>query len=291
MTETAITLAALGSAVGFAAGQIAVRIGLSHSTPTTAVALSLSTSVLVLCLTLGPLISWEDADTRGLLLFLSIGALSPFCTQILLFISALKVGISRASPLRNTTPLFAGLLAVFFLGESWTLPIIGGTVLIVFGATLLGIKDSGARESYRRIYLLLPLLAAIIGGFSSPLRKYGFSLVPSVPLAICAVQLGAFMALICYLGLARKYRELVFGPGTMKWIGLSGLCNSVAVTLNMIALDQGSVVIVSPLVATVPLFTVALSAVFLRAFEKITLKIVLGAASICLGGIVLTLLR
>ena len=291
MTETAITLAALGSAVGFASGQIAVRIGLGHSTPTTAVAFSLSTSVAILCLTLGPLIAWENVATRGLLLFLSIGALSPFCTQILLFVSALKVGISRASPLRNTTPLFAGLLAVFFLGESWTHPIIAGTVLIVLGATLLGMKDSGASQSYRRIYLLLPLLAAILGGLSSPLRKYGFSLVPSVPLAICAVQLGAFLALIVYLTAGRKYKELIFGPGTVTWFGLSGLCNSVAVALNMLALEQGSVVIVSPLVSTVPLFTVALSAMFLRSFERVTLKIVLGAASICLGGIVLTVLR
>jgi len=46
--------------------------------------------------------------------------------------------------------------------------------------------------------------------------------------------------------------------------------------------------VVSPLISTTPLFTVILSTVFLRSFERVTLKVLVGAASICLGGVVLT---
>lgn len=214
--------------------------------------------------------------------------LSPFCTQILLFISANKVGISRASPLRNTTPFFAGLVAVLVLGETVTVAIATGTSLIILGASLLGMKDSETTIPYQPIYLLLPVLAAFLGGFSSPMRKLAYSLVDSVPLAICVVQGGAFVALVLYLLATGKYRELNFRRETLVWFGLSGLLNSIAVSLNMTALEMGDVVLVSPLIATTPLFTVVLSTIFLRSFERVTLKVLLGAASICLGGVVLT---
>ena len=62
------------------------------------------------------------------------GTLTPLISQVLLFSSAVHVGISRASPLRNTTPLSASLLAIVFLGERWTLSIASGTLFIILGA-------------------------------------------------------------------------------------------------------------------------------------------------------------
>ncbi len=285
-----IPLLALGAALCFSSGQICSRLGLNHGTPTSAISFSLLVSTVVLLLLLGPLASWHATPPAGLLLFAGAGVLSPFCSQILLFVSANKVGISRASPLRNTTPLFAGVVAVVWLGETMTAAIAAGTVLIITGASLLGMRDSEQAVPYQPVYLLLPVLAAFLGGFSSPMRKLGYSMVDSVPLAICMVQGGAFMALVIYLLATGKYRELLFRRETLIWFGLSGVLNSIAVSLSMTALEMGNVVLVSPLVATTPLFTVILSTIFLRSFERVTLKVLVGAASICLGGIVLTAL-
>ena len=288
MNNLHILLLALGAALCFSSGQICSRLGLNHGTPTGAISFSLFTSTVILLLVLGPVASWDNAAPTGLLLFTGAGVLSPFCTQILLFISANKVGISRASPLRNTTPFFAGLAAVLVLGETVTVAIATGTSLIILGASLLGMRDSETTIPYQPIYLLLPVLAAFLGGFSSPMRKLAYSLVDSVPLAICVVQGGAFVALVLYLLATGKHRELNFRRETLVWFGLSGLLNSIAVSLNMTALEMGNVVLVSPLIATTPLFTVVLSTIFLRSFERVTLKVLLGAASICLGGVVLT---
>lgn len=283
-----IPLLALGAALCFSSGQICSRLGLNHGTPTGAISFSLFTSTVILLAVLGPFASWDHAPPAGILLFSGAGVLSPFCTQILLFVSANKVGISRASPLRNTTPLFAGAVAVALLGETVTVPIAAGTLLIVLGASLLGIKDSETAFPYRRIYLLLPVMAAFLGGFSNPMRKLGYGMIDSVPLAICVVQAGAFAALVTYLLATGKHRELVFRRETLGWFGLSGVLNSAAVSCNMAALEMGNVVLVSPLIATTPLFTVVLSTVFLRSFEKVTLKVAAGAAAIFLGGVVLT---
>ena len=290
MDNLYIPLLALGAALCFSSGQICSRLGLNHGTPTSAISFSLFTSTAVLLVVLGPPASRAVAPTAGVLLFTGAGVLSPFCTQILLFISANKVGISRASPLRNTTPLFAGIVAVLWLGETVTVAIATGTLLIIFGASLLGMRDSEQAVPYQPIYLLLPVMAAFLGGFASPMRKHGYSLIDSVPMAVCLVQGGAFVALVLYLLATGKYRELILRRETLWWFGLSGLLNSAAVTMNMTALEMGDVVLVSPLISTTPLFTVILSTVFLRSFERVTLKVLVGAAAICLGGIVLTTL-
>lgn len=290
MDNLYIPLLALGAALCFSSGQICSRLGLNHGTPTSAISFSLFTSTAVLLVVLGPPASRAVAPTAGVLLFTGAGVLSPFCTQILLFISANKVGISRASPLRNTTPLFAGIVAVLWLGETVTVAIATGTLLIIFGASLLGMRDSEQAVPYQPIYLLLPVMAAFLGGFASPMRKHGYSLIDSVPMAVCLVQGGAFVALVLYLLATGKYRELILRRETLWWFGLSGLLNSAAVTMNMTALEMGDVVLVSPLISTTPLFTVILSTIFLRSFERVTLKVLVGAAAICLGGIVLTTL-
>ena len=282
-----VILLTLGAAFGFAVGQICVRVGLKDASPTTAISISIVTMTVIVWSILGPFILWKNLSPAGVLLFILSGVIAPLGTQILVFASATRVGISRASPLRNTSPLFASLLAIGFLGERWTLPMALGTLLIIVGASQLGMRDSGAPQTFQRRYLLLPLAAGLLGGISSPLRKFAFSLITSVPLAACATLLGSLTTLLIYLAVTGKYKELVVNRPTLQWFGLSGLSSGISMAAHLAALEMGNVVIVSPLIATVPLFTVLLSFIFLRAFERVTAKVALGAGSICLGGALL----
>ena len=281
-----VILAAMGAAVFFAVNQVCVRVGFTYAGTTTALVLTIAASSAVLFITLGPFISWNDPPLETLGLFMLTGVISPMVTQLLLYLAVPKVGITRASPLRNTTPLFAGLLAVVFLGERWTLPVLSGTVLIMLGATLLGMRESEAPQAFQRRYLLIPLLGGFLGGFGTPLRKYAFSYGTSVPLAACAISAGAVLGVVVYLVVTRKYREVVLSRHTIRWFGLAGILAGLAVIGSLTALQIGEVVLVAPLVATVPLFTITLSAVFLRSLERVTRRIVLGAVSICLGSVV-----
>src|SRR4029077_8451592 len=63
----------------------------------------------------------------------------------------------------------------------------------------------------------------------------------------------------------------------LAWFAAVGLCTGLAVLLMYAALARGPVTIVSPLVATYPLVTVAASALLLQAFQN-QIRIAMGAA-------------
>lgn len=284
-----IIVAIMGAAIGFALSQIFVRLGLNHGSPLTAVTFSILTMTPLMWLILGYSIVWESFSLAGVLWFMLSGAVAPLATQVLLFTSALRVGISRASPLRNTSPLFASLLAIAFLGERWTLPLAAGTMSIILGATLLGMDDGKQVLGFRKRYLWLSLASGFVGGFSDPMRKFGFSLMSNLPLAICSLMTGSLIVLLVYLVATGKHRDLVINRGTLQWFGLAGVASAVGISSNLVAVNMGKVVVVTPLMSTVPLFTIFLSLLFLQKLERVTGRVILGALSICAGAALISL--
>jgi DME family drug/metabolite transporter len=62
----------------------------------------------------------------------------------------------------------------------------------------------------------------------------------------------------------------------------------VAQIANFIALSRADVSVIIPLLNTTPLFTVLFSSIFLRGMETITPRILLGAALMVAGVVVIT---
>lgn len=75
--------------------------------------------------------------------------------------------------------------------------------------------------------------------------------------------------------------------GALFFIG-AGVFSSMGVTLMFMALSRGQVVILSPVLATNPLFTLLFAAVFLRGVERITRRHVVGTALVVAGVVVLS---
>ena len=68
-----------------------------------------------------------------------------------------------------------------------------------------------------------------------------------------------------------------------------GIFSAMGVLLMFLALGRGTVVVVSPVLATNPLFTLIFAAIFLRGVERITLRIVMGALLVVAGVAVLSI--
>ena len=72
---------------------------------------------------------------------------------------------------------------------------------------------------------------------------------------------------------------------------LSGFFETQCAQLTLVALSNGRVVIVSPIVPTTPLFSLLISMIFLRGNEKITAIVVLGTVAVDAGTIAIALRR
>ncbi len=82
-------------------------------------------------------------------------------------------------------------------------------------------------------------------------------------------------------------RPANFRRGALYFIG-AGAFSSMGVVLMFTALSKGTVVILSPVLATNPLFTLLFAAFLLRGVERITRRHVLGTAFVVAGVIVLS---
>lgn len=84
-----------------------------------------------------------------------------------------------------------------------------------------------------------------------------------------------------------RHRGEHFRRGAVMF-GAAGIFSAIGVMLMFQALSRGEVVVVSPVLATNPLFTLILAAIFLRGLERITPRIVMGALLVVAGVVVLS---
>ncbi len=135
--------------------------------------------------------------------------------------------------------------------------------MIIAGVVVLTWRGEGAAH-WRSWYLLLPLAAAALRGLIQPTIKLGLDIWPS-PFAASLMGYIVSSAVVLTAAKLTTGTFIARAPRSSRlWFALVGICNGFAVLLMYAALANGPVALVSPLVATYPLVTVALSALLLQ---------------------------
>jgi drug/metabolite transporter (DMT)-like permease len=125
-----------------------------------------------------------------------------------------------------------------------------------------------------------------IRGFTHPITKVGLALWPS-PFA--ATLIGYTMSGLVVAGVARARPggwPAKYPRAALIWFACVGTCNVLGVLALYAALAHGPVILVSPLVATYPLVTLAFTAIFFRS-ARINAPLVAGVALTVVGVILL----
>jgi uncharacterized membrane protein len=197
------------------------------------------------------------------------------------------VGASVAAALINLHPLIAAGLAILFLGEAVTRPILAGTGVIAAGTVLL--SASGRFLGFRPSQVALPLLSAACFGAVAILRKLGLGgtgpilgFAVNVTTALCA-----FTFFLAASGHVRRFR---CRPQSLGYLIAAGVAENLGVLLGVLALGEGAVSVVAPLASTTPLFVLAASRLFLHDVERITPRLVAGTLLVVLGVYLITAL-
>jgi DME family drug/metabolite transporter len=126
---------ALGAALSWGFGAVFVRLALRDMSAALGTLISLVagllfTALLVVAFQLDAALS---LSAEALLLFGIVGIFNFPLGRFLNYLSMSHIGVGRSTPILASSPLFAMVLAIIFLGESLNLAAIAGTALIMAG--------------------------------------------------------------------------------------------------------------------------------------------------------------
>lgn len=288
LTSLFAEIVAISSAMGWAADSILVRFGLRKSNIFAAMLVSYLVSVTCMWSYLIATTSLEFLQSPAMIYYLVSGCMQPLFARALFYQGITRIGVARAGPLRGIEPLFATAIAVAFFHEQPGWLVFVGTILIVASLWLIsGRRESG--KTWRLIYALLPISAALISAISQSLRKQALAIIPDPIVAVAVVTTVSLVLLLAFVMTTGRSEQLKMKREGFIFFLCAALVASAAQVANFVALARGELSVIIPLLNTTPLFTVFFSALFLRAVETINLRIVLGAAAMVAGVILITL--
>jgi drug/metabolite transporter (DMT)-like permease len=257
------TALALAAAMLFSLNAHFQRQALANTDATTGALLSVG-STAALCWILSPLMVNPEWFTHpSALIFAGVGIFFPAMGQYLQIAGVGMVGPSLTASLSAFTPVFAIVLGIVWLGETPALQGWIGLALTLAGLVLATWSPKGLKRGWPLWALLLPLGAAAARGLAQPSLKYGMQDLPS---PFFALLLGSTVATLV-LGLLALHRRargrMRVGPGWKRFVLVGGI-NGVGILSLNAALGLGALMLVSPLLATTPIWTLLLGVTLFR---------------------------
>lgn len=290
MTSIPAELYALVNAFLFALHNLFTKKALRYSNPATGVISSLLINIIFLWTLSILFVPLESLTAAAIWIFVGVGFFQPGLTRLLAYKGIDALGVAITDPIRATTPLFSALMAIIFLGEQVTAGIVVATLMIIAGITLLSWRSDSMKLTGSAVYLWYPIAASALAGATQVVRKFGMAAVPHPFLAAAVTASSSFVISLVTLWYVEKSQETwKMNRQCFWWFLAAGVTISVGMVCIYYALDLGKVSVVIPISSTGPFFSLILTAIFLRDVEKVTLRIVVSAALIVGGVVLLTL--
>ncbi|WP_226581541.1 EamA family transporter [Acuticoccus sediminis] len=283
--EPVLAVLAVAAAFSFALAMVLAPYALRGAGPLVGGAISVPTSA-ALFLLISPLtVDWSAWAMPGAAVFAATGALFPAAVTLLSFASNRHNGPNLTGALGNLTPLFAILIAAIVFGDVPRLSQMVGVCAIFGGLSLLAVERWRNVPRAALIFMALPILSAMVRGATQPAIKFGMESWPD-PMAAVTIGYCVSALVLLTVRLAFAPRRVTLGRAAV-WYMVVGVANGVAVLLLYNALSRGPVTVVAPIVATYPIFTLALDRIIHRS-RRVTVMTAAGVAiSVC--GIIVVL--
>ncbi len=256
---------------------VALRMALQRDPDAALATLATAATALVVALVAAA----AETPSRGLHLssawpFLLAGLLSPGAAQILVTLAIRDSGSSRVSMIFGTAPLVSVTLALLFLDEPASAPLIAGAVLIVAGGVLLA-REPERPEHLNRLGLVFAFAGATLFAIRDNLVRHLAVGTTAVPPAIAAAA-----ALLGGTVLIAVWARRLIGRRWLPFLPAGVLFGASYVSLFE-AYYRGRVTVVAPLVAVESLAGVGLSALLLRDSELVGKRLIVCAVFIVAG--------
>jgi drug/metabolite transporter (DMT)-like permease len=255
-------LLSLTAALLFALGNQFSRLALRYTDSQTAVLyqIGVSTGLYWLCAPFFLEAWYWGASVLPLLAVL--GLFRPILSANLGMAGTRILGPTIAATLSATAPLFGVALGVLILAEPLGWPVAVGTGGVVTAVVLLSWRGRAQRQ-WPLWALLLPIGAAVLRSVSHALAKIALETVPS-PFFVALVAYSVSLPLALANDLRVRRTRAPIPPAGRFWLVSTGFAYGIAVLVLNTALLRGNLVVVSPILACSPLFTLLLGYVVFR---------------------------
>ncbi len=270
--DTFPVLLALAAAVLFAFGNQFSRLALRFVDSQTAVLWQIGVSVAIYWLA-APFYMEAWYWTASVLpLLIVLGCFRPLLSANLGMAGTRILGPTISATLSATAPLFGVALGVALLAEALSWEIAIGSLGIVAGVILISARGPSSR-TWPLVALLLPVGAALVRSLSHAFSKIALEEIPS-PFFIAVVAYSvSFVLALANQARTGRFRFDTVAPGGVKWLLVTGATYGIAVLVLNMALLHGRLIVVAPIVACAPLFTLLLGAAVFRE-DAITRRVV-----------------
>ena len=282
---------ALLAGILWGVGPLLLKRALKHTNVSTATLLQQNVSVLLLIglATYSGEIREIDFTSRAFWAFFLAGAVGASFGKVFYYKGIDKVGASKATSVKNSSPFLTTILAVLFLGESVSWLLLAGVALIVFGVVVLTQSTADGRGVDRLQYFLYPIIAAFCFGVNPVFKKFGIDAAGLPILGTMITQVSALIFMLLFgpaIGLQIRWE-----PVPVKALilcTLSGITEGLGSLLTFFALAHGPAALLSPMWRISPLVTFALARFTLKGIEVVTVRDGIAAALIVAGVFVLS---
>ena len=279
-------LLTLCAAAFFGLSANAVRAGLRHQISRVGAIISIGSTVCCYLLISPVWMRTEDWFNPGLLVFAAFGLVHPWLSRYMAYEANRRVGATVSATFEANSPLFTAALAVLFLGEQLTLWLTVGTLMTVIGIGWVYWNREVA-ASIMRAAALLALGAMVLRGLLVFVTKIGLVMMPNP-------VMGAFAAYAVSLVCALTFHFAKAGGGAIPvvrgggvWFLLTGALTATGTFCLFTALLDGPITVVSPILASYPLFTMLTA--WLLATERLAKRAVAGVFITVTGVVVVSL--
>ncbi|MFW9802035.1 MAG: DMT family transporter [Candidatus Thorarchaeota archaeon] len=212
------------------------------------------------------------------------------------FLSQERIGVARAFPIAMSYPLVVYLLAALFLQEPIILQRVIGAILVVIGVAAIArkgksdetLKESIADDRKKRVGVFLAFLTVCLWAMSDVIFQFGLT-------GIGAAEANFFRMLVASIVLIPVFfiAQAKGKPLPNRRIAIIALVTGVfSIGLSLIlysyAVKFVGATITSVLVASAPIFTAPLSAIYLK--EEMDVKVIAGTILTVIGVILVVMI-
>lgn len=275
---------ALAAAACLGTAMITTRLGLRYATPAAGAAIGVPSSMLLFWCLAPFALDAGAFDLHAAGVFALVGLFFPAAVTLLTYTGNLRMGPTVTSAISCTTPLFALTGAILFLGEGLTTGNVLGTCAIVLGMLVLTWSGGALARDWPLWAIALPVTAAALRALGQVLTKAGLAIWAN-PFAASLIGYSVSAVVILVATRLSSKRDPT-DRRAAPWFVATGLLNGTSLFFMYTALIKGQVALVSPIIATYPLFTLALNQIFLR-HERVPARLALGAVLTVTGVAVL----